>query len=399
MMKFVIAPDSFKESLSAYEVASSIHTGFQRIFPHAHYTLVPMADGGEGSVQALIDATQGKRIPVEVHDPLGQTIVAFFGLSGDGKTAFIEMAAASGLHLVPLSQRNPLITTTFGTGELIRAALDYQVEKIVLCIGGSATNDAGAGMLQALGAKFLNQEQQELAWGGAALIDLVKIDLSQLDSRLLTVKIDVACDVSNPLCGENGAAAVFAPQKGADAAAVKQLDAALQHFAHQVAHQLNIDIATPAGAGAAGGMGGGLLLLPNVQLKSGVSIMADATQLASHIADADWVITGEGRMDIQSIAGKTPIGVAKIAKQFNKPVLAIVGSLREDYPVVYEHGIDAVFPIIRQCATLQETFDAGQQNLVSTAENIARLMALFPSSCLKSASFQAAFTQKEFENE
>lgn len=373
MMKIVIAPDSFKESLTALEVAKAIQTGFSRIFPNADYELVPMADGGEGSVQSLIDATNGNLQKISVKSPLVNQVEAFFGLSGDKKTAFIEMAAASGLHLVPNEQRNPLITTSYGTGELIKAALNCGVEKILLGIGGSATNDGGVGMLQALGVKFLNAKKQEIDFGGEALSQIQQIDLSGLDKRLSQVAFEVACDVDNPLCGEQGASAIFGPQKGATPEMVETLDNALRHFAEQAQTQLGVEIADKAGAGAAGGMGGGLLLLPNVTLRSGVNIIIETTHLAEKIADADLVITGEGRMDAQSIAGKTPIGVAKIAKQFNKPVIAIAGSLREDYPVVYQHGIDAVFPIIRQLGSLEETLKLGKENLISTSENVARL--------------------------
>ncbi|MEG9544833.1 glycerate kinase [Mannheimia sp. HC-2023] len=372
-MKIVIAPDSFKESLTALEVAQAIQTGFSRIFPNADYELVPMADGGEGSVQSLIDATQGNLQKIRVKAPLANQVEAFFGLSGDKKTAFIEMAAASGLHLVPNNERNPLITTSYGTGELIKAALDFGVEKIILGIGGSATNDGGVGMLQALGATFRNAEKQEIGFGGEALNQIQQIDLSGLDPRLSQVAFEVACDVDNPLCGERGASAIFGPQKGATPEMVKTLDNALRHFAEQAQKQLGVNIADTAGAGAAGGMGGGLLLLPNVTLRSGVNIIIEATRLAEKVANADLVITGEGRMDAQSIAGKTPIGVAKTAKQFDKPVIAIVGCLREDYPVVYQHGIDAVFPIIRQLNSLEETLKLGKENLISTAENVARL--------------------------
>ncbi|HHW7508087.1 TPA: glycerate kinase [Mannheimia haemolytica] len=372
-MKIVIAPDSFKESLTALEVAQAIQQGFARVFPEAEYQLVPMADGGEGSVQSLIDATHGSLQKISVIAPLANEVGGFFGLSGDQKTAFIEMAAASGLHLVPMEQRNPLVTTSYGTGQLIKAALDLGVEKIILGIGGSATNDGGVGMLQALGATFLNSEQREISFGGEALSQIQQIDLSGLDSRLSQVEFEVACDVDNPLCGERGASAIFGPQKGATAEMVKTLDHALLHFAETAKSQLGIEIAEKAGAGAAGGMGGGLLLLPNVMLRSGVQIILEATELAEKLADADLVVTGEGRMDAQSIAGKTPIGVAKTAKQFGKPVIAIVGSLKEDYPVVYQHGIDAVFPIIRQVSNLETVLKSGKENLISTAENVARL--------------------------
>ncbi|MFY1026647.1 glycerate kinase [Actinobacillus seminis] len=375
-MKIIIAPDSFKESLTALEVAEAIETGFKRIFPHAEYVKIPMADGGEGTVQSLVDATQGKLIQTEVTAPLGNKVRATWGLSGDKQTAIIEMAAASGLHLVPLNRRNPLLTTSFGTGELIRAALDLGVNKIILGIGGSATNDGGVGMLQALGIRCLDHQGQEIGFGGKKLANIQQIDLSALDPRLQQVEIEVACDVTNPLCGDNGASAIFGPQKGANAEMVNQLDQALAHFAQQVNAQLGLNISAQAGAGAAGGMGGGVLLLPKVRLKSGVNIVLNTVQLGDKIQDADLVITGEGRMDGQTTQGKTPVGVALAAKAANKPVIAIVGCLGEDYEVVYDKGIDAVFPIIRQLDSLESTLKNGRENLISSAQNVARLYQL-----------------------
>ena len=372
-MKIVIAPDSFKESLTALEVAEAIEAGLKKVLPDAEYVKVPMADGGEGTVQSLVDATEGRLISAEVCAPLGNKVKAEFGLSGDGRTAIIEMAAASGLHLVPPEARNPLRTTSYGTGELILAALDEGVEKIIVGIGGSATNDGGAGMLQALGALLLDAHHQPIGAGGGCLQDLAAIDLSGLDKRLAGVEIVVACDVDNPMCGEKGASAVFGPQKGATPEMVQALDSGLQHFAALAARDLGLDIQSPAGAGAAGGMGGGVLLLPDARLQAGVKIVMEAVGLAEKVQDADLVITGEGRMDAQSVHGKTPIGVAHTAKAFGKPVIAIVGCLREDYEVVYAQGIDAVFPIIRQLGSLEEILQHGRDNLVSAAQNVARI--------------------------
>ena len=372
-MKIVIAPDSFKESLTALEVAEAIEAGLKKVLPDAEYVKVPMADGGEGTVQSLVDATEGRLISAEVCAPLGNKVKAEFGLSGDGRTAIIEMAAASGLHLVPPEARNPLRTTSYGTGELILAALDEGVEKIIVGIGGSATNDGGAGMLQALGALLLDANNQPIGAGGGCLQDLAAIDLSGLDKRLAGVEIVVACDVDNPMCGEKGASAVFGPQKGATPEMVQALDSGLQHFAAIAARDLGLDIQSPAGAGAAGGMGGGVLLLPDARLQAGVQIVMEAVKLAEKVQDADLVITGEGRMDAQSVHGKTPIGVAHTAKAFGKPVIAIVGCLREDYEVVYAQGIDAVFPIIRQLGSLEEILQHGRDNLVSAAQNVARI--------------------------
>ena len=256
-MKIVIAPDSFKESLTALEVANAIERGFKRIFPNAEYVKLPMADGGEGTVQSLLDATQGRLIEAEVTAPLGNQVKSFFGLSGDGKTAIIEMAAASGLHLVPMDKRNPCQTTSFGTGELIKQALDLGVQHIILGIGGSATNDGGAGMLQALGLRLLDKNGQSIGFGGAALSNLAEIQMADLDPRLQHVQIEVACDVNNPLCGERGASAIFGPQKGATPEMVKELDAALAHFAQIAERDCGKKIQDQPGAGAAGGMGGG----------------------------------------------------------------------------------------------------------------------------------------------
>lgn len=373
-MKIVIAPDSFKESLTALQVAEAIEMGFKEVFPNAEYCCVPMADGGEGTVQSLVDATAGKIMWCEVTAPLGNKTMASWGLSGDGKTAIIEMASASGLPLVPIDQRNPLNTTSFGTGELILDALNHGVQSIILGLGGSATNDGGVGMLQALGIKFMDKKGVELPFGGGALLDLDSIDFSNLDSRLKNIEIEVACDVDNPLCGENGASMIFGPQKGATPRIVQTLDAALHHFADVVQKTRGRDIKQVSGAGAAGGMGAGLLLLPHVIMHRGIDIVLSFTELANKLENADWVITGEGRMDGQSILGKTPVGVAKIAKHYNKPVIAIVGSLGEGYQAVHECGIDAVFPIIANTNGLVDALQHAEDNLYRTARNLAKIM-------------------------
>lgn len=375
-MKILIATDSFKESLTSLQAATAIETGIRKVFPNVEIHKVPMADGGEGTVQSLIDATGGQFIQKMVISPLGEKVNASFGLSGDKQTAFIEMAAASGLELIPMDKRNPLITTSYGTGELIKGALDQGVKKIILGIGGSGTNDGGVGMLQALGAQCTDKNGNEILPGGEKLLTLAHISLKYLDPRLQNVQIDVACDVNNPLCGKSGASAIFGPQKGATAAMIETLDEALFNFANVVEQDLAIKIKDVAGAGAAGGMGGGLLILPKVRLESGVDIVLEATGLIEKAKDADVVITGEGRMDGQSIYGKTPIGVAKAAKKWSKPVIAIVGSLKDDYEVVYEYGIDAVFPSIRQITDIQTVLKQAEPNLISCAENVARLYQL-----------------------
>ncbi|EOC0418662.1 glycerate kinase [Cronobacter malonaticus] len=376
LKKIVIAPDSFKESLSAMDVAKAIEAGFREIYPQAHYVCVPMADGGEGTVEAMVAATGGQIITTPVTAPLGNKVDGFFGLLGDGETAVVEMAAASGLHLVPAAQRDPRITTSYGTGELILAALERGVKSIIIGIGGSATNDGGAGMMQALGARFLDGEGHELAPGGAALARLARLDLSALDARLAQVSVTVACDVDNPLCGEKGASAVFGPQKGATPEMVSELDAALRRFGEQLEAATGKAIISAPGAGAAGGMGAALLGMLNAELRPGIEIVIESLGLAQAVRDADLVITGEGRLDSQSIHGKTPIGVARVAKQFQRPVVAIAGSLTPDYQIVHEHGIDAAFSVIDRIVTLQEALDDAERNLRVTARNVAALWRL-----------------------
>ena len=370
-MKIVLAPDSFKESLSALQVAESIERGFKQVFPDAEYIKVPMADGGEGTTQSLVDATGGRIIKQTVTGPLGEKVEAFFGILGNETTAIIEMAAASGLHLVPADKRNPLITTTRGTGQLIAAALEHNVDHIIIGIGGSATNDGGTGVASALGVRFLDKNGQELVEGGGYLSSLASIDISSMDSRLAGVKIEVACDVDNPLIGPKGASAIFGPQKGATPEVVKQLDKNLEHYAAIIERELGIKIATVPGAGAAGGLGGGLLAFMQADLKRGVDIVIEATHLSELVADADLVITGEGKIDSQTIFGKTPIGVAKTAKNYGIPVIAIAGNAASDSNVVYEHGIDAVFSIVPGIVTLQEAFQNAEVYVERTARNIA----------------------------
>ncbi|MFP7298924.1 glycerate kinase [Neobacillus niacini] len=370
-MKIVIAPDSFKESLSALEAAEAIEKGFKRVIPNAEYVKVPMADGGEGTVQSLVDATGGEIHSKIVTGPLGEPVDAFFGILGSKRTAVIEMAAASGLHLVPREKRNPLVTTTRGTGELIAAALDYGVNHIIIGIGGSATNDGGAGMAKALGALLLDKDGKEIGDGGGSLGDLASINLSKLDHRLADIKIDVACDVENPLTGEKGASAIFGPQKGATPEMVEQLDQNLGHFAAIIERDLGKKIVDIPGAGAAGGLGGGLLAFLPSELKRGVEIVIEATGLSRIVEDADLVITGEGKIDGQTIFGKTPVGVAKAAKQYNVPVVGIAGNVSKDSHVVYEHGIDALFSIVPGVTTLEDAFKHAGEYVERTAANIA----------------------------
>lgn len=375
-MKIVIAPDSYKESLTAMEVATAIEAGFRQVMPNAEYHKLPMADGGEGTVQSLVDATDGTIIEHTVTGPLGEQVKGFYGLMGDGKTAIIEMAAASGLHLVPAEKRNPLLTTSFGTGELIKAVLDQGVEHIIVGIGGSATNDGGLGMAQALGIKMLNAQDNELGYGGGELAQLARIDMSGIDPRLAKIKLEVACDVDNPLCGLKGASHIFGPQKGATPAIVEQLDANLAHYAEIINVQLGQDIKDIPGAGAAGGLGAALLGLFNASLRPGIDIVMDAVNFTDIVSDADLVITGEGRIDSQTIHGKTPIGVARAAKKFHIPVIGIAGCLSDDCDVVYQHGIDAVFSVVPRAMALSDAFAEAAFNVQMTARNVATMLTI-----------------------
>ncbi|PDM39499.1 MULTISPECIES: glycerate kinase [unclassified Geobacillus] len=370
-MKVIIAPDSFKESLSALEVANAIEKGFRDIFPEAEYVKIPMADGGEGTVQSLVDATGGRIVKTEVTGPLGDRVQAFFGMLGDGKTAVIEMAAASGLHLVPSEKRNPLVTTTRGTGELILAALDEGAEHIIIGIGGSATNDGGAGMIQALGGRLLDRHGKEIGPGGGSLSELADIDLSGLDVRLKHVKIEVACDVDNPLTGPKGASAIFGPQKGATPEMVATLDSNLKHYADVIERVLGKQVKDIPGAGAAGGLGAGLLAFLEAKLKRGVEIVLETVNFHERIQGASLVITGEGRIDRQTIFGKTPIGVAKAAKRHNIPVIAIAGSVSDDSDVVRSHGIDALYSIVPGIIPLEKALANARYYVTQTARNIA----------------------------
>lgn len=360
-MKIVIAPDSFKESLSAMAVATAIEQGFREIYPDAQYVKLPMADGGEGTVESMVEATQGRYIQQQVMGPQGTPVMARWGLLGDGKTAIIEMASASGLHHVAPSERNPLTTTSFGTGELILAALEQGVEHILLGIGGSATNDGGAGMLQALGVSLLDGSGRELVLNGGALTSLASIELSGVDARLAHVSITVACDVNNPLCGPNGASAIFGPQKGATPEMIDTLDSALSAYGALIQRATGRDVMNVPGAGAAGGMGAALLGVLNAQLRPGVDIVIQTLGLEPLVADADLVITGEGRLDSQSVCGKTPIGVARAAKRYDKPVIALAGTAAGSRGCLWTGIGRCVFYSYSGCHAFRRTGGGGVQ--------------------------------------
>ncbi|ALR17614.1 glycerate kinase [Vibrio natriegens] len=372
-MKVVIAPDSFKESLTAKQVSESIKAGLARVWHDAEFVTVPVADGGEGTVQSLIDATQGQQVFTTVFDPLNKEVQAFYGILGDGETAVIEMAEASGLHLVPAEDRDPKLTSSFGTGQLIKHALDRGMQRLIIGLGGSATNDGGVGMLSALGVKFLDESGNAIATNGGGLINLASIDTSGLDVRLAQCEILVACDVDNPLCGEKGASATFGPQKGATTTDISVLDNALRKFGELTEQVTGKHVLTREGAGAAGGMGAALLGYTPARLQPGIEIVLETVKLADHVADADIVFTGEGRIDHQTAHGKTPMGVAKVAKQFNLPVIALAGCVGDNYQAVYQCGIDAVFPCVPRAMSLADAMTEAETNVANLAENVARL--------------------------
>ncbi|EKF9768171.1 glycerate kinase [Vibrio cholerae] len=375
-MKVVIAPDSFKESLTAKQVCDAIQAGLARVWHDAKFVTIPVADGGEGTVQSLVDATQGRLVEVKVMGPQGKRVEAFYGMLGDNQTAVIEMAAASGLHHVPVAQRDPKLTTSFGTGELIRHALDQGVTKLIIGLGGSATNDGGVGMLAALGARFTNADGDPIQLTGGGLRELTHINLQDFDPRLQHCDILVACDVNNPLCGDKGASAVFGPQKGATPEDVQLLDGALRQFGLLTEKVTGKMVLESAGAGAAGGMGAALLAYTQARLRPGIEIVLETVQLAYQVSDADLVITGEGRIDSQTVHGKTPMGVAKVAKRFDVPVLALCGCTGDNYQAVYQCGIDAVFAAVPRAMSLEDALKESDFNLADLAENVARLWVL-----------------------
>lgn len=371
-MKIVIAPDSFKESLSALEVAAAIEAGMREVFPDANYVKVPLADGGEGTVQAMVDATGGERIDCTVTGPLGERVDAFYGRLGeDGLTAVIEMAAASGLESVPPAHRNPLSTTSRGTGELILHALNAGARRFVLGVGGSATNDGGAGMLQALGVRLLDADGEEIGSGGGALAHLARIDASRIDLRITDSEFQIACDVDNPLVGPCGASVVFGPQKGATPAMVEKLEANLTRYADIVRRDAGMDIADMPGGGGGGGIAAAMVVFLGGRLHRGIEIVTRLAKLDAAVCDADFVITGEGRIDGQTMHGKTPMGVAHVARAHGKPVIAIGGCLAHDACTVHQHGICAVFAAVNRPCTVGEALSAAKANLQAAARNVA----------------------------
>lgn len=375
-MKIAIVPNAFKGSLTASQAAGCIERGIKKALSGIATAKIPMADGGDGTVLAIVAATGGRLVKCSVGDPLGRKIRSTFGLTGDGRTAVIEMALASGLALLKPGERNPLRTSSRGTGELIRAALDLQVKEILIGIGGSATNDGGVGMARALGVRFLDARNRELADNGGALTKLSRIDLTGLDVRLKNTIISVACDVDNPLCGPRGAARVYGPQKGATPAMVEQLDAGLKRLAAVIQKDLGVKVAKLPGAGAAGGQGAGLVAFLGARMRPGVDIVTGAIGLESKLAGCDLVVTGEGRMDGQTAFGKAPSGVAKVAQKLGIPVIAICGSLGPDAGRVRTIGIEAFFSALEEPVAEADLPRRGPGMLERCAEQVGHLLAL-----------------------
>lgn len=373
-LKILIAPDSFKHSLTARQVAGYLSQGILETIPEVQITRIPLADGGEGTVQSLVDATGGKLVRVRVNDPLMRSIESFFGMLGDGSTAVIEMAAASGIELLSADERDPWITSTYGTGELIRHALDHGCEKIIIGIGGSATNDGGAGMVQALGGKMTDENGDDLLPGGGQLGKLRGIDLKNLDPRLKSVEIIGASDVINPLTGPQGASLVYGIQKGGNQLMVEKLDRKLKHLANLISEQSGIDIEKVPGAGAAGGLGAGLVAFLGARLQPGFEVVSNTVSLEAHIQNHDVIITGEGKMDNQTRYGKTPYGVAKLAQKYNKPVIGIAGILAEGHQELYQEGFKWLLPISEEKIPIQESMHRAPELLVVTGKRIGKIL-------------------------
>ncbi len=372
-MRVVVAPQSLKGSLSAAQAGQAIARGVREVYPDAEINIVPVADGGEGTAQALVDASGGRLLQREVTGPLGTPVKAFFGVMGDGRTAVIEMAASSGLPLVPPEQRDPRVTTTYGVGELILAALDEGCTHFIIGIGGSATNDGGAGMAQALGARLLDAQGRDLAFGGAALAGLERIEADRMDARLQRCSFEVASDVTNPLCGPTGASAVYGPQKGATPTIVAELDAALAHYAHIIERDLGQAVQNIPGAGAAGGLGAGLLAFLHATMRPGAQIVLEAVRLEERLREADLAITAEGRLDSQTAYGKSVGAVAALAKKYGLPVLTIAGGLEENYQELYNLGIDGIAVLPSGPMTLAEAMEQADRLTAETTERALRI--------------------------
>jgi len=375
-MKIVVAADSFKGSLSSAELAETVEKGIHKVYPLADVVKIPVADGGEGTVEALVDGTNGIYRTIKANGPLMTPVTALYGITGDGKTAVIEMASASGLPLVSAANRNPMKTTTYGTGELIKDALKKGCREFLIGIGGSATNDCGMGMMQALGMKFFDDKGNEVGIGGESLSRAVSIDDSGLMIEAKEAQFLIACDVDNPLYGKNGAAHVYSRQKGADEQMVLDLDEGLKNFNSVVEKKYGCNMNAISGAGAAGGLGGAFAAFLKGELKPGIDIILEKTGLAEKIKGADFVITGEGRIDFQSVMGKTPVGVSKMAAKQNIPVIAIAGAVTDDSGVVHDHGINSLFSIMNYPISLEDAMEPDRSKIFieKNIEEIFRLV-------------------------
>ncbi|MDC3365908.1 glycerate kinase [Flavobacteriaceae bacterium] len=369
-MNILVAPDSFKDSLSASEVSRIISEAISAVIPSASIRKIPISDGGEGLLEALLTPLQGTLVSVSVKDPLHRTIEASYGLVDQGKTAIIEMATASGLELLSIEERNPLITSTYGTGELIKNALDKGCTKIIIGLGGSATNDGGIGMIKALGGLFLDQYNQEIPDGGAALSTLHSIDLSGLDKRLQQVAIVCACDVDNPLTGPSGASYVYAKQKGASDNMLAVLDSNLSNYATVIKATLNKDLEHISGTGAAGGTAMGLLAFLDATLTPGIALITELLHLEKHIKEAQLVVTGEGKIDIQTLHGKTIMGIASLAKKHSIPVLVFTGSIGHGISEIYDQGVTAIFSIVSEPMSLETAIKNASELLKTSVTNV-----------------------------
>ncbi len=372
-IKFVIAPDSFKESMDAFEAAEAIKEGIEKVFKDSEIVMIPMADGGEGTSEVIINAQKGEFRKVKVIGPTGAVIEAEYGYILKDKKAVIEIAAACGLHLVDVEKRNPLYTTTYGVGEMIKDALDTGAKHLIIGLGGSATNDGGLGMLQALGAKAYDVNNEELGLGGKVLSKIVRLDLSELDKRLKDTVIEVACDVENPLIGSKGATFVFGPQKGADSSILDELEKGMINYSQVVKSTFGIDISSMPKAGAAGGLGGAFILL-GCDMMRGIDMVLKNTGFEEKIKDADYIFTGEGSIDFQTQYGKTISGIAKMAKKYNIPVIVLAGKIGDGIDDLYNMGVTAVFGIIDRPKSLEEALKEGYKSILKTSENAARLL-------------------------
>jgi len=373
-VKVVLAPDSFKGSISARDLCAFLREGVLEVFPEAQVTELPLADGGEGTTEALAHATGGRMVECEALDPLGRPVRAAYGALGDGRTAVVEMAQASGLPLLAPHERNPLIADSFGTGQLIREALRAGYRRLIIGLGGSATNDGAAGALRALGARFLDEDGAELPPGGEALLRLARIDLSGLDETVRETEFILASDVTNPLCGPSGASAVFGPQKGADPEMVARLDAALVRYGEVLREAVGRDVAALPGSGAAGGAGAGFLAVLGAKFNSGIDIVMEAVDFDGKIRGADWIVTGEGRLDGQTLSGKVVSGVCRRARGMRVPVIGLCGSLSVDARQMEELGLAAAFSVVNGPCTLEEAMARTGELARDTMARVMRLI-------------------------